>query len=350
MRCLTVRRKLMAYHDGELGAAASGKIRRHLETCPDCSGLIQALERGDDAAGMAGFPDPGTAYWETFTDRVMGKVRKEAGAGLSGLGSAPSRTGFSPLRLVPALSVALVVVVAAGILMKVRQPPAPKLPFTSGEKAAEKEIPPASADHLRALSESKEALYSSMGSGTAPAEKVSEKTGTEEVRESSAEKTGGMSLGKRETATDESPRSFPGEGTADIPAQDGDGSLSAGMPAQIEQDASRILAPAPSREVSSLGKTEKSSIPDGAADDGSWGQLLFARQLAQQGKNRQSEEVLTDLLERNFEPPVQEEASLLLVAVLSRQDRVSEARKVLENAQRQFPSNAMIQGYRLGEE
>ena len=47
MRCGKVRRKLMAYHDDELGRSDAEKISLHLETCRACARLLEALEGAD---------------------------------------------------------------------------------------------------------------------------------------------------------------------------------------------------------------------------------------------------------------------------------------------------------------
>jgi len=348
MRCTSVRRKLMVYHDGELGQVVSGRIERHLETCRTCSNLLDALERGDHATEMARVPDPGSAYWGTFTGRVMERVRKETRTSPSGPRTAPARAGFSPLKLAPALSIALVVVVATGVLMKVRQPAVPKHLPASGEAVVEKETPTVLADHYGAPSESKGAFYPSAPVETAPGKNAAESITTMEVKKAFPEKTDGVSMGKREAAADEKLRVLREEGTAGIPAADRDDLLPSVPP--VPQTLLTASFPEASREDLFLGKTEEPSIPGGTIDDGSWGQLVYARHLADQGKNRGSEEVLNDLLARNSEPPVQEEASLLLVTVLNNQSRMEEAREVLEDAQRLFPANVTIQNYRLEEE
>ena len=126
MRCKRVGKWLMAYHDGELGRGLTGRIRRHLEKCPACSNALKALEKTDRAAGIAQFPDPGPEYWESFTDRVMERAGGEAGDTAA---KAPRLRGFYPVRLAPALSIALVAVVAAGVLLKIRQPVSPVQPY-----------------------------------------------------------------------------------------------------------------------------------------------------------------------------------------------------------------------------
>jgi hypothetical protein len=354
MRCPSVRRKLMAYHDRELGQRTREKLRKHLARCPTCSGLLDFLEKGDDAAGTAGFPDPGRAYWDTFTDRVMDKVRMEARINPSAARRPRARGRFSPLRLAPAFSVALMVLVTVGILMKVRQPGVPGLHAPSGETVVRKESPPAPVDHIEALSETKGTTCSSAPAEAAPARKTGKPAMEKETGAAFQEGPGGMFPGKRKSAAGEMPRASAGEEANNITRPGSDEALSVFTPGSSLDEETRKSSTALDAEVHrsvvSSGGAVGASIPERSADDGSWGQLLHARQLADQGKNRESEDVLNDLLERNFEPPIQEEASLLLVAVLERQSRVPEARKVLERAQRLYPANTAIQNFRLEEE
>ncbi len=77
-------------------------------------------------------------------------------------------------------------------------------------------------------------------------------------------------------------------------------------------------------------------------------QLVHAKNLAEVRKFWESEQVLKDLLGQDLPLNVQEEASLLLVKVLSGQNRNEEAQRVLDDARSQFPESEKVQTFRLG--
>ena len=76
-------------------------------------------------------------------------------------------------------------------------------------------------------------------------------------------------------------------------------------------------------------------------------QLIHARNLADVRKFWESEQVLKDLLGQRPPSPIQAEASILLVKVLSSQNRVGEAQQVLDDAKVQFPASEMVQTFDL---
>ncbi len=79
-------------------------------------------------------------------------------------------------------------------------------------------------------------------------------------------------------------------------------------------------------------------------------QLTHARNLADVRKFWESEQVLKDLLSQRPPSPIQEEASVLLVKVLSGQNRIKEAQQVLDDAREQYPASEMIQTFDLKQE
>jgi len=88
---------------------------------------------------VADVPPPGDRYWESFTARVLDRVEEDAAT------RAPDRSKprrgwnlFIP-RMAPAFSIALVVVVAAGVLMKMGRPvPVPEKPVAAIKPMEEK--------------------------------------------------------------------------------------------------------------------------------------------------------------------------------------------------------------------
>jgi anti-sigma factor RsiW len=397
MRCGKVRRNLMAYHDGELGMAAGKKVAKHLETCVECSGLLATLRKADQAAGLAGVPEPDSSYWDTFTGKVMDRVKDESPARQYEPEQDAARFRFSPVKFAPALSVALVVVVAAGVLMKMRHPVAPEQVVYREDTVAGKGVSPAPEGKTAADLEAGEVPDLSGQEGitleTAPVKEA----GRPLVRKT-APVTYADSV-KKEAAADERERPVPLEEEAGTMLEEKDDSVtsalppatSAGLPSAekeaaadderppvltrektsigfAEKDDSLEVAPAPSLEDRKAGSfmaspsgedslfyfemdlstEEKEPLPPGdAVNDGSWGQLAFARRLEEEGNHVESEKVLDDLLARNPSVPVQEQASILLVSVLANQNRLPEARQLLRDAQRQYPANMMIQNYRI---
>ncbi|GBE16025.1 hypothetical protein BMS3Abin14_02105 [bacterium BMS3Abin14] len=152
MRCGSVRRKLMAYHDGELPQSERGRVEEHLNACPGCSGMLADLVRADSAVDM---PGPGQEYWDSFTGRVMVSVRKESV-------QVPARPVF--LRFVPAVSIALVFVVALGLYLgnRVKLPPGSDMVFEKTRKAG-----PAPA--ILSVQQDKVEMKSGMDRNEAPA-------------------------------------------------------------------------------------------------------------------------------------------------------------------------------------
>jgi hypothetical protein len=115
-----------------------------------------------------------------------------------------------------------------------------------------------------------------------------------------------------------------------------------------------------SKAVVSGMETLESSMPSGDAKPvfasraspyrGPEDQLIHARNLADVRKFWESEQVLKDLISQHPPSPVQEEASILLVKVLSSQNRAVEAQQVLDDARVQFPASEMVQTFDLKQE
>jgi hypothetical protein len=130
MKCDQVMEKLMSYHDGELTGALERDIREHLAGCGDCAATLKMLGEADRAAGI---DTPGEEYFDGLTARVMDAVRHEkAEAEEKGADYWWHRLTRMPMmRLAPALSLALVTVVAIGVWyqggkMNVRKLEAPR--------------------------------------------------------------------------------------------------------------------------------------------------------------------------------------------------------------------------------
>jgi len=350
MRCKGVRKKLMAYHDEEVSQGVREKISRHLMTCPSCSRALDVLKEGDRAAGMGSVPDPGPEYWASFNQRVMKKIQE--GSGVYDRKEEPVRRGFSPVRLAPALSIALVVVVAAGVLMKVQQPELPVQPLHEVDQDLARSIPPSSEEEdLKSMSRIRQEEVPSPPIGAVLGEKREKSRAIDAEKRPPMDETVAYSPIKREIQAEPEPKT---------PSKEGDMAHEEKRPEKPALSATPLeptpaIPPTLAEKSSPVAESEiaiQEKIPppsDMSPDDGSWGQLAFANRLEEAGRHLESEKVLDDLLARNPAAPVQEQASLLLVSVLKNQNRLPEAREVLKDAQRQHPSNTMIQNYMLEE-
>jgi hypothetical protein len=151
MRCQRAQQRLMAYHDGELSRGAARRVEKHLEICTECGPLLERLRLADhhagsavDPKGMAGVPGmvpPDDRYWESFTARVLDRVEEDAATRAPKRHKPRRSWNFIIPRMAPAFSIALVVVVAAGVLIKIGDPiPVPKAPVSHMESVPEKDV------------------------------------------------------------------------------------------------------------------------------------------------------------------------------------------------------------------
>jgi hypothetical protein len=173
MRCQRAQQRLMAYHDGELSRGAARRVEKHLELCTECGPLLERLRLADhhagsavDPKGMAGVPGmvpPDDRYWESFTARVLDRVEEDA-ATRAPESHKPRRSwSFIIPRMAPAFSIALVVVVAAGVLIKIGDPIlVPKAPITYVESAPEIDV---TAGERRASQDKREPFADSPNEG-----------------------------------------------------------------------------------------------------------------------------------------------------------------------------------------
>ena len=88
MRCQRAQQRLMAYHDEELSQGASRRLEKHLESCAECSRLLDNLRTADHYISgsegvnqMVGVPDmplPDDSYWASFTHSVGSVISSAA--------------------------------------------------------------------------------------------------------------------------------------------------------------------------------------------------------------------------------------------------------------------------------
>ncbi|MDT8394937.1 MAG: zf-HC2 domain-containing protein [bacterium] len=429
MRCARAQDRLMAYHDGELSAAGNRKMEKHLAACAGCARLLERLVRADQAAGTAGVPGADDGYWESFTSRVLDRVEEDVATRVP-----VSETRNRPLfqmalpRLVPAFSIALVVVVSAGVLLKIgRVAQVPKVPvvtYATGEMAVEKPSyrepearplipPPAGPGTGRAVESAREVEKDRMkddAAGLPGPEQESLRQGAlegstpapEDVPRVEQEKNGAVPVQRKmavtelaservaepafEALVEEIPSPEPAKVTQagkDAPSDDLDTAAGSAFQAakpvitppvaayspQTEPEAgpAEVLLSKPLPEPSPASSPEAGERASGALPGTSdtiteakdvpgapaysyrdpEEQLEHARRLAEVRKYWESEQILKDLISQNPRSPVYEEASILMVDVLSSQNRVVEARQFLDEAKRQFPASDLVQGYHL---
>lgn len=128
MRCQRAQQQLMAYHDEELSKGAGKRLEKHLKACTECSQLLENLRLADHHASsfegvnqMVGVPDmppPEDGYWKNFTARVMDRVEEDAATRAPYRTSRQRKWNLNIPRMAPAFSIALVIVVAVGVLYR----------------------------------------------------------------------------------------------------------------------------------------------------------------------------------------------------------------------------------------
>jgi hypothetical protein len=145
------------------------------------------------------------------------------------------------------------------------------------------------------------------------------------------------------------PEQIVAAGITAVPAQPGDQGEEVLSYAAVPQPDVREKAAAPSvaDRAASVEEPEPRSSTGNTLYRGPQDQLIHARNLADVRKFWESEQVLKDLLSQTPPASIQEEASLLLVKVLSNQNRVTEAQRILDSAKGQFPASEMIQTFEL---
>lgn len=378
MRCTRAQQRLMAYHDSELSTGAGRRLKKHLESCDDCRRLLENLDRADHHASQAdginpvvGVPDmppPDDRYWESFTARVLDRVEEEAATRTPERKRHRKGWDFFIPRMVPAFSIALVVVVAAGVLMKTGGPaemmeaPVPSKKTALAEpartiKAEEVEVAAARAPLKKAVPTVTEVkddreqraaaavpvpVPSELSADpvapgfTADTDLGNEMEVSGNIAPSVTEGPGPSALVVPEPPLKE-PEKLAGEEVLDEMLDlSGDSAHAVSGIKALDSAEPAIEAGQPTRNRQRYRSPED--------------QLTHARRLAELRKFWESEQILKDLISQKPRNPIQEEASILLVRVLSSQNRVNAAQKTLDDAKMQFPENQTIQTFELDSE
>jgi anti-sigma factor RsiW len=71
--CGLIRRRLGAYHDGELAGAARRRIESHVSRCRGCAAELAEVERLHAALALD-TPDPGQPVWDAFWPQVRARL------------------------------------------------------------------------------------------------------------------------------------------------------------------------------------------------------------------------------------------------------------------------------------
>lgn len=133
MRCSRINKRIMAYHDGELTETWSKRVEKHILSCSLCEKALKGLEAADQGIAV---PDPGNEYWNGFTARVMDRVKDDPVVAQAHTKLKEPGRFWENRRLAPVFSLALVVVVATGLLIEIRGPIAPRQKMPAVQKQA----------------------------------------------------------------------------------------------------------------------------------------------------------------------------------------------------------------------
>jgi hypothetical protein len=130
MNCTRVKRLIPLYVGGDLNTQQVAGVRRHIETCERCRGLVAEFEESQSWLRELNAPE----FDESVFDNLRDGVREE----IARMGSRPSL--FDPLtpvwnlRSVIAASSALALL-TAGLLLYINRPKSPNKPFTIASPA-----------------------------------------------------------------------------------------------------------------------------------------------------------------------------------------------------------------------
>jgi anti-sigma factor RsiW len=144
--CWLVRRRLDAYHDGELSPGARARVAAHVERCESCRRELAALDRLRATLTLTGVDPPDTA-WASFWPEVRARIAAPAPVPEPVWRRTWETVTSRPRWAVaPAFAVAALAVVAVlAPWQRVPQPPAP-VPAVGGSGGAT--VQPAALDQV----------------------------------------------------------------------------------------------------------------------------------------------------------------------------------------------------------
>jgi len=410
MRCSRIRKRLMAYHDGELTKAWSRRVDQHILSCAVCDKTLQGLEAADQGVAV---PDPGSEYWDVFTARIMDRVKDDPLDLPAQIKPKASKRSFQVKRLAPAFSLALVVVVAAGLLMEIRGPIVPRQKMLTVQKQAvdadavvngaqsagrdqspaysqyEKKAAPRMYDEIRQSetetagdavtvtgsmsreviipvpeettrlrkSDAMEKKDRGQADEIASMDKAAIKGKNEEAEAASGidEPAVSSSMEPQKAETLPAPAARPAPSRSEVlvlseaalPDDDAPEPVTTQMKAQRKY---RLAGEYNGTLEGDSAREPEAEFSDDRYEKETFRSMMFkAESLSREGRQADSEKILKDLLSQSPPSPIQEEATILLVKVLQYQDRIGEARRLLTEAQSVYPENEMVQQFRLDE-
>ncbi|TNF49048.1 hypothetical protein EP232_01795 [bacterium] len=367
MKCRKIRNKLMAFHDGELTGIRFKKMEKHILSCPTCKQALKELEAVDLTITV---PEPESEYWEGFTGRIMDRVKDEPVDVPLQIKVPEPKSSYKIMRLAPAFSIALVAVVAAGLLMEIRGPIAPRQSMPEVQKqvvGTDSMADRAQPEEIfkRDQIETKELMQAKRRASdyddaqlklAAPAgEVIMDKVDVSPPAEGSERDLSVQSAPKAEPefAAVPAPMSEPAPGVGAVSVLEEAGRVN--ETAMAVESESETLSEGADEYRSYNGDFEGSVLrkKEALSDDGRHDEIslrammLKAEALSKEGKQEESEKVLRDLLSQSPPSPIQEDATILLVKVLQYQNRIGEARLLLTEAQAAYPENEIVQEFRL---
>lgn len=113
MLCKDCDKLIQLYWDQQLDEKKRKEVEKHLSECQRCMGKLEALKLIEEKAKRIKIPEPGEAYWESFSqrvrERIISKQKQPFGAKLKEFAS--NIFVFTPARLRVAAVVASIVLV-----------------------------------------------------------------------------------------------------------------------------------------------------------------------------------------------------------------------------------------------
>jgi anti-sigma factor RsiW len=107
MDCAKLENRLPALVDGQLGAIAAWRLKRHLSHCPGCRNKLEAVKGVLEEVRGVRAPARGERFWENFNKQVVASLPP---------GPQPQTRRRPTLRLVPAFATAAAALLAVLVL------------------------------------------------------------------------------------------------------------------------------------------------------------------------------------------------------------------------------------------
>jgi anti-sigma factor RsiW len=112
-RCFFIEKKLYEYLDNTLSEKETIALREHLEVCPRCARSLSEIARVIRWASEIPVPRPGEDFWHNFKAELNYKLNQRSGVSVRN-----KHVSISRAKLVLAAAFILIVVLAAGALLR----------------------------------------------------------------------------------------------------------------------------------------------------------------------------------------------------------------------------------------